>query len=924
MGELVGRDAEIGALRLAREAARTSGRIVLLEGEAGIGKSTLLRAFCAQVDDEALIGACLPLAGELPYGPFLEIFRGRSERVHAALTGATPTPRAAAFELVLSDLEQTARRRPLILAIEDLHWSDTATRDLFHVLGRSRIPGLLLLATVRPEELLRHPSLMSFIQDLGRGDDAARVALRPLGAEDSATLVAAVSAGLTPDVVRSIVELSGGVPLFLRELAEVGDRDGLPSVSLVLGRRVDALEPASRRLVDVLAVAARPVTMDLLATVLDTMTRDDLERAARDAVTNAIVVVAGDRFELRHQLFGVQVLADRLPTELSRMHEEVARALESVEGESAIAEIAVHWHRAGDAGRALASSIRAAEAARRARAPAEALAHFERAIALWRQDLADAGTDLPDLLVAAGKAAFEAGHYARAAALFDRALADAPNEDHSEVLGMIGRARWLSGDPTGARRAYESAHAALTVSSPPRVRAMVLSGLGDVRSKASGLRDPMLEEALAEAVAGQDPATEALVRVRLSHAPQTPYLESQSHSREAASLAKGIDESLWGEAMLVHVVNLVEWGDLAAVIEVGAPAAARARRIGLVGIHVALTSLVAEAWFRRGSWDLARELLDAARLPGTGMPQFFIALVDALVAGCQGDPVRTRAASETATAYLSDAPEHAGNRFAWARVLTEIELEVGGPLDCTAELDRHLALAPEQPSAPLVAVRGHTELARRIVGHEEERFRHREMAGRWADALLAGEHLQQGAMDAEARAHLRSLDQTASPTDWLDAAERWDEVGDPLAQARCLWHAAEALVVVDRRADATRHLQHAAAIAGQLGAQPFLGRLRELARRGRLVLADDATDDHAGGTTATDAPPFGLTDREAQVLRLLADGLRNTDIAERLFISPKTAGSHVSNILRKLQVRSRVEAAAVAHRCGLVPDDPPT
>jgi DNA-binding CsgD family transcriptional regulator len=141
---------------------------------------------------------------------------------------------------------------------------------------------------------------------------------------------------------------------------------------------------------------------------------------------------------------------------------------------------------------------------------------------------------------------------------------------------------------------------------------------------------------------------------------------------------------------------------------------------------------------------------------------------------------------------------------------------------------------------------------------------------------------------------------------WESATDAW-----PLAYAR--YRLAEAQLAGEDRADAAVLLREAGRAAEDMGARPLLDDVRALARRARLSLAETADE-----TPATaESVPFGLTDREREVLALVAAGRSNGQIATALFISPKTASVHVSNILAKLGVGGRVEAAAVAHRLGL-------
>jgi DNA-binding NarL/FixJ family response regulator len=154
------------------------------------------------------------------------------------------------------------------------------------------------------------------------------------------------------------------------------------------------------------------------------------------------------------------------------------------------------------------------------------------------------------------------------------------------------------------------------------------------------------------------------------------------------------------------------------------------------------------------------------------------------------------------------------------------------------------------------------------------------------------------------------------PAAWAAAAAAWERLGQPYRAAYAGYRHAEALLATTGDRDPAQVLGRAAAITGRLGARPLDGEIQALARRARLGLTPAGAAAAAAGVPAP-AAQLGLTPREVEVLALVAAGRSNRQIAQQLFISPKTVGVHVSNILAKLGVAGRVEAAAVAHRLGL-------
>jgi len=148
---------------------------------------------------------------------------------------------------------------------------------------------------------------------------------------------------------------------------------------------------------------------------------------------------------------------------------------------------------------------------------------------------------------------------------------------------------------------------------------------------------------------------------------------------------------------------------------------------------------------------------------------------------------------------------------------------------------------------------------------------------------------------------------------WDTAAGGWEALSGPWPQAYALARAAAIAAACGDRGEAGSRLERAAVLAGQLGAQPSQQQISQLARRARIPLASPDS-----GMVAGPATPFGLTGREQEVLQMVAAGRANREIAAELFISPSTVSVHVSNILGKLGVATRGEAAAAAHRLHLI------
>jgi DNA-binding CsgD family transcriptional regulator len=190
--------------------------------------------------------------------------------------------------------------------------------------------------------------------------------------------------------------------------------------------------------------------------------------------------------------------------------------------------------------------------------------------------------------------------------------------------------------------------------------------------------------------------------------------------------------------------------------------------------------------------------------------------------------------------------------------------------------------------------------------------------GRVGAAAEDGGPVEQAWLRSAEAEHARANGKT-DPATHEAAAQAWEAVDRPYPAALMRWRAGEALVAAGEREAATATLERAHAVAARLGAGWLRGEIEGLAARARLVLAgrDSAAVAEPVASAVAPEDPFGLTPRERQVLVLVAEGRTNREIGDSLFMAEKTASVHVSRILSKLDVRSRTEAAAVAHRLGL-------
>jgi predicted ATPase/DNA-binding NarL/FixJ family response regulator len=955
----IGRGAELATLTAALEAAITgTPTVVLLGGEAGVGKTRLVeeaaeraRAAGARV----LAGSCIELGGEgLPFGPLAHAFRtlmrdtppdeldallgpARSEfaRVLPDLDPSAALSRAPLaeggtgrlLELALGVIERVAEDRPLMFVIEDLHWADRSTLDLVALLVRAlRAGSVLVVVSFRTDELHRSHPLRPLVTGWERVRTVHRIELERFGRDDVERQLAAIlDAPPGAWLVDLVHERSEGNAFLVEEILGAvqsgADPDHLPlSLRDVLLTRVERLSPAAQRLLRIAAAAGPSVSDRLLAAVAG-LGDDELDEALREGLEHHVLVADGTAggYVFRHALTRDAVYGDTLARERARIHAAYGEALAAdpaLAGSdvSVPALLALHWTASHDLPRALEASVEAAGLAA-PYAPAEALRHLERALELWPQ-VPDApartGMDIVEALRRAGTSAYAAGELDRTLALFGEALAELePGADpERRALLMEGRAAALfdAARDDEAQRELERAAALLPDEARTEARAVVLSSLAATRVVAGDFAGgrAAAEEAVAAAREIGGASREAIARMMLGVC--LGYLDEGPLAVAELEAAVALAETAGDHAMALRghlnlsdaLQNLGRSRDAAAVAEQGIELAAR---VGLTrSVYGSLVTInCAEARFHLGDWDAAARLL-------------------------------TRAAdNELAPAYASLVLDHRAR----------IAVLAGRYEDATVDLDGSRRLAADRrgdqysfartmATAEMARAQGDSQMAReevrRAVAHEvTEPVPRYSWQLVWLGLRVEAEASEPAADRVAALTGLAAeLAATTPPTqayralaaaevarepDWTAAVAACRAADDPYLLAYALLRAAAADCAAGDRETAAPALEEAARLAGALGAAPLLDDVRALARRARVELAEGDVEPAGPGIEA-----FGLTQREREVLDLLADGRSNQQIAEELFITRKTASVHVSNILGKLGVASRGEATAMAHR----------
>ena len=957
---VVGGEAGVGKTRLVLEWAReaeAAGAVVLVGGCLDVGGATLPYAPLA----EALRSLPVVLGAEELAG-VLDSARGELARLVPELgepaAGAAETPPGRFFELVLGVMHRLADGRAVVLVVEDLHWADRSTRDLLAFLVRNLRRGVALLLTVRSDELHRRHPLRPFLAELERGGRTERIDLRRLTRRELTELLTGVL-GHVPDagLVADVWDRSDGNPFFAEELAAAhAEGAQLPeALRDLLLARVEALPEAAQRVLQVAAVAGRRVDHHLLAAVAREV-EEELVELLREAVVRHVLVEApGGGYVFRHALVQEAIYDELLRVERRPLHAAYARALaervQELGGHGTAVELgqlAHHWYAANDLGAALPAAVRAATAAEATYAHAEALGHYERALELWER-LPEASVESPldrtGLLESAAQAAFQAGEVDTAIRLDRLALAAIDQTAEplraAVVLELLSRCHWYASDDLReATAAMERALAVVPVEPPTRELAMVLAGHGRLLLMRG--RDwqavAVCERAIAVAQQVGARAEEAGALTTLGTAIRLlgQVDEGVAHlerARAVAEQAGAITEV--GRSWINHSQVLLSAGRCEEAIQVAMEGFAVLRQVGLArAVGMIALGNAAEALTLLGRWDEADRLLDQAvdlDLPGPA-----VALLQVNRAYCR----LRRGEAAAVRAELSQLLEDVGAAGLpdpqtvrpLCQLLAEAAIWEGRLDDARGTVARGLAMlaGTDDPQSPV-------DLC--VLGLAAE-------AARVQYALLASSSGEAGEVDESRRVaaalveHARELGKAAGtallppvraallsaeaewsrvagrsdPGRWAEAAAAWDALGYPWPAVYARWRQAEALLIGGgARRHAGELLNTAWETARGLGAALLQREIEALATRARVDLAPAIAEP---ATVPSEAARLGLTERELEVLGMLGAGLSNRQIAEELFISPKTASVHVSNILRKLDVANRVQAGAIAQRLG--------
>jgi DNA-binding CsgD family transcriptional regulator/tetratricopeptide (TPR) repeat protein len=858
---LLEREAAVATLEAARASAgRGEGRLVLVSGEAGVGKSALVSAFCSDAAGaRVLVGACDGLWAPRPLGPFADIAAtvgGRLEQVVAA-----DEPVHSVFEALVKELRS---RRDAVLVIEDVHWADEATLDVVRLLGRrmERLAALVVV-TYRSDELPRTHPLRVVLGDMATAGGVVRLQLEPLSPE--AVAVLAEPHGVN---AADLYAMTAGNPFFVTE-ALAGGGGAVPgTVRDAVLARAARLEPEARDLLDAVAVVPPRCEAWLL------------EALAGPAVASLDECVASGmlRFEehavaFRHELARLAVEDSINPQRRIELHRAALQALRSAPGGRLdLARLAHHAEAAEDGAAVLELAPAAAEHATAVGARREAAAQYARAL---------------------------------------RFAGGLDDERRGRLLDRRAFACYVIGEFDAAIDAEQEAVESFRRAGDPIREGDALRSLSRLLRYVGRIEDAM--DAARQAVAileSQAPGRElALAYANLSHLHQ--HLEDADGAIAWADRAIALGDV---EAEVYALTNIAN-----AKMISGRPGAQELARALELSLEAGLDehtgrALVASFWWSprgRRYRDADRDLERALELCTERGLELWRLFSFAFRSRLQLDRGDWNDAMESASVVLRDPRSAPVPRVVALSVAGLVRARRGDP-EAWPLLDEAWALAAPtgelQRVEPAAAARAE---AAWLEGRADAAAETTEVAlalalrrrAPWIVGELACWRARAGGDKEELPLEVPDPWAAELEGDVRRAAERWTELEAP-------YDAALALAGSDSEDLLLSALDELRRLDARPAAAIVARRLRDQGVRGLP----------RGPRPSTRENPAGLTAREVEVLTLLAEGLRNAEIAERLFLSRRTVDRHVSAVLRKLSVPTRARAGAEAVRLGLAPN----
>jgi DNA-binding CsgD family transcriptional regulator len=971
---LAGRTLELAAVV---DVMTSSRRALTVTGEPGVGKSRLIAEAATVVEGHGAVvlrGQCLPLAANLPLLPFLAVLRAlvdlENGQVWSTVLEACPSsvgrevirllPDSAEpqgggeagqldgdwqqerlFDAVRRALTAAAEHRGVAVVIEDVHWADQTTVDLLeYLLAPSHAVSAPIVLTYRTGD----PALPrgdTWLARQPRIPGMSVLTLSPLGFADAATQIRSLAGRELPMAdVQTLFERSEGNPFFIEQLVQSvldlaggGSVNRLPQgLTSLLMSRTEQVAGSARDVMACLAVAAGGVDeaflaeccahpVPLIREALRELAERRLLRSDRDA-----------GFRLAHALLAEAITESMLPGEVREWHHRIGEVMAQQPDTGAAAAVAEHFKAAGLDTEELRWRVAAAERSEAVFARSEAAAHWMRAVSLLESPLppeTPEGTTPAGIYAAAARCVKLTGDGARATVLAQSGLGRLGEEpDLATRAALLAEfsSHPFSGDPQASREALTEA-VEIYERLPPSVGYLyAVNGLWNSYQASPHPETAVaaLDRALAVAPELDAPMPHLLLlrdRAGVDVAQGNPdvALDRMSEARQLLTLIEDpfarIAFANTQTGILLAMGRLEEV--LPAAEGLGFTWAATAQEDQKTTI---VRTNVFEALTELGDVQGAAAVIDPVT-EGTPQPGTWYAYA-------------ARAKLEMLRGHLNESDERwdALPRMAdpsvdvefepWRLELTLWRRQPQRALSQGLDILKSLidtSHTRQTGQLLLMAIRAHADLTRLpTTGNRRLSPAESEETLKTIHSRMAEDPLSLGPLrpigDADGLLWQAEWARATHITDsarWDAAATAYERHNRPHVAAYARWRQAEALLVEDARARATPVLQHADRLASQH--VPLHTAIAKLATRAHI-----RTDKPVSEPGPAAPNPFGLTSREMTVLKLVCDGDTNAKIGAQLFITEKTASVHVSNILRKLEVSSRIQAAAVAEQLGLL------
>jgi DNA-binding CsgD family transcriptional regulator len=847
--------------RLVALKAKRRGRLMLVAGEAGIGKTTLVRAFCGRARAvRVLSGSCDALHTPRVLGPFVDI----AEETGGEL--ASVVAKGAAPGAVVGALMNELRARPTIVVLEDLHWADGATLDVLRLLAR-RIDPLpaLVIATYRDDELHRAHPLRMALGELPVAQ-VERISLAPLSLDAVETL-----AGPTDVDAGELHRRTSGNPFFVSEALAAGGGEIPETVRDAVLARAARLDDDARTLLDAVAIEPARAELWLLEALLGG------EPVGLEAcLASGMLCAERNTVSFRHEIARVVVEEALSPHRRMQLSRRALGALTAAIGRRPdLARLAHHAEAADDAEAVLRFAPAAAERACKLGSHREAAEQFARAV---RYSAELPGPRRAELLERCSYECYLTDRIAdaidaRRAAMDEHRLAGDRRRE-GDAHRWLSRLAWFAGDGEKADEEARLSLDLLVPLGPGRELAMAYSNYSQLRMLMSD--DPGAVEWGMHAIALAEPLGETEILAHALNNVGTSELKMGAPSGRGnleRSLALSLEHDL-EEHVARAYTNLASTSlDLADYAHADRHLAAGieyCRDRDLDSWLFYMTGHMARSHMNQGRWDAA-----------------FASAMDVL-----GDPHEAPPSRVWPLIVIGVLRARRGEPDPWS------------PLDEALEVAR--GIGELQRLSPVAAARAEAHwLAGESDAVDAETSLALAIAIERRDACAAGElYLWRRRAGIDEPVPFKAISEPYRLElvgDGAAAAEIWRGLGCPYEAALALAHTDSE----EAQRDALAELQ-------RLGARPATTRVARALREG------GARDVRQGPRTTTRENPGGLTARELEVVALIAEGLRNAEIASRLFMSERTVAHHVSAILRKLGVGTRGQASAEAARLGIV------